>query len=81
MKDVSINDGRTVLFVSHNMEAIRSLCEGAIFLDKGFFKIKDKSDKVVEQYLNYGLSQKEVFKEIDYDDIEKIVQRQGNHTG
>ncbi|MBD2766434.1 ATP-binding cassette domain-containing protein [Hymenobacter sp. BT664] len=35
MKDVSVNDGRTVLFVSHNMDAVRSLCSSAIMMQQG----------------------------------------------
>lgn len=35
MKDVSDREGRTVLFVSHNMAAIQSLCRKVIVLEKG----------------------------------------------
>ncbi|MCX8677712.1 MULTISPECIES: ABC transporter ATP-binding protein [unclassified Apibacter] len=35
MKDVSINDGRTVLFVSHNMAAIRTLCNQGVVMQHG----------------------------------------------
>ena len=35
MKDVSSNHGRTVLFVSHNMEAVKNLCQRVILLEKG----------------------------------------------
>lgn len=35
MKDVSVNDGRTVLFVSHNMGAIRQLCDTGLVLHNG----------------------------------------------
>lgn len=35
MKDVSVNEGRTVLFVSHNIAAIRGFCSRSIVLDKG----------------------------------------------
>jgi lipopolysaccharide transport system ATP-binding protein len=35
MKDVSKNDGRTVLFVSHNMAAMQSLCTNGILLQNG----------------------------------------------
>lgn len=35
MEDVSKHDGRTVIFVSHNMAAIENLCKTAILLDKG----------------------------------------------
>jgi lipopolysaccharide transport system ATP-binding protein len=35
MKDVSVNDGRTVLFVSHNMEAVQNLCTHALLMQQG----------------------------------------------
>lgn len=35
MKDVSNNHGRTVLFVSHNMEAVKNLCNRVVLLEKG----------------------------------------------
>lgn len=35
MSDVSENEGRTVLYVSHNMNTIRQLCDRCIVLDKG----------------------------------------------
>ena len=35
MQDISNSEGRTVLFVSHNMAALKSLCTRAIVLDKG----------------------------------------------
>jgi lipopolysaccharide transport system ATP-binding protein len=35
MKDVSVNDGRTVIFVSHDMRAIKALCNQAVFMKNG----------------------------------------------
>lgn len=35
MKDVSVNDGRTVLFVSHNMAAVKQLCTTGIVMKNG----------------------------------------------
>jgi lipopolysaccharide transport system ATP-binding protein len=35
MKDVSQKDGRTVLFVSHNVHAVRRLCQAALLLESG----------------------------------------------
>lgn len=35
MKEVSVNEGRTILFVSHNMSAISNLCNRAILLSSG----------------------------------------------
>lgn len=52
MKDVSTNQGRTVLFVSHNMSAIQSLCNTAIFLHNGRFVNMGDSKQIVRQYLS-----------------------------
>jgi lipopolysaccharide transport system ATP-binding protein len=35
MKDVSVNDGRTVLFVSHNISAVKELCDKGIVMENG----------------------------------------------
>jgi lipopolysaccharide transport system ATP-binding protein len=50
MGDVSRKEGRTVLFVSHNMTAIQSLCKKAIWINQG--QIKDYSDTktVISKY-------------------------------
>ncbi len=45
------NEGRTVLFVSHNMSAIQRLCSKAVFLDKGELIKSDIVGDVVQQYL------------------------------
>jgi lipopolysaccharide transport system ATP-binding protein len=51
MEDVSIG-GRTVLFVSHNMYAIKRLCGWAILVDKGSLAMEGNSADVVSQYLS-----------------------------
>ena len=51
MKDVSSNDGRTVLFVSHNMSAIQSLCTKALYLKNGSVQSMGKVDDVMMDYL------------------------------
>jgi lipopolysaccharide transport system ATP-binding protein len=48
-------EGRTVLFVSHNMPAITRLCERAILLDEGRLLQDGVSHQVVKAYLNAGL--------------------------
>lgn len=48
------NEGRTVLFVSHNMRAIRQLCQSAILLDNGKLAIESSVGKVVQEYLRAG---------------------------
>ncbi|MGC4057575.1 MAG: ABC transporter ATP-binding protein [Chitinophagaceae bacterium] len=57
MKDVSLNDGRTVLFVSHNMGAISSLCDESIFMKNGTIGHIGATPDIVKHYLNYGTSQ------------------------
>ena len=47
--------GRTVIFVSHNMAAIRSLCHRTILLDKGIIAKDGATDGVVKHYLGSGL--------------------------
>jgi lipopolysaccharide transport system ATP-binding protein len=51
MEDVG-HEGRTVLFVSHNMAAITRLCQRAIFLDEGQVKKDGPAHQVVSEYLN-----------------------------
>lgn len=51
MQDVSKYEGRTVLFVSHNMAAIKTLCTTAILLDNGQTTMQGKPDLVINEYL------------------------------
>jgi len=50
MKDVSTGEGRTVLFVSHNMLSIAKLCSQSILLDKGKVDIIGNTDDVINRY-------------------------------
>jgi len=54
MGDVSKSEGRTVLFVSHNMAAVKSLCNNAILLDSGSIKLISQVDDVIAHYLDFG---------------------------
>lgn len=56
MQDVA-SEGRTVLFVSHNMRAIQRLCGRGIVLDQGTIRMVGAIDKAVEQYLGMGANQ------------------------
>lgn len=51
MGDLS-HSGRTVLFVSHNMQAVRSLCSEAIWLERGQIEATGSSAMVIERYLD-----------------------------
>jgi len=54
MQDVS-QQGRTVLFVSHNMHAVSRLCKRAILLDEGEVLEDGPAARVVSSYLGFGL--------------------------
>lgn len=52
MQDISKGDGRTVLFVSHSMAAVKSLCTRAIVLEHGITVFEGDVDKAVDFYLD-----------------------------
>jgi lipopolysaccharide transport system ATP-binding protein len=47
-----VKEGRTVLFVSHNMAAIQALCEKAIWLESGMIACQGGVEDQIKQYLN-----------------------------
>ena len=55
MHDVSSKDGRTVLFVSHNLGVMRSLCEKVCWLDRGSLLRVGPTMDVVDAYLRKGI--------------------------
>lgn len=52
MKDVSVNEGRTVLFVSHNIGAIKNLCTSGIILQNGRLTCDADIATAVENYVS-----------------------------
>lgn len=54
MRDVT-RDGRTVLFVSHNMNAVRSLCDTGLYLKQGQLLATGSAEDVVDRYLHDNL--------------------------
>jgi lipopolysaccharide transport system ATP-binding protein len=51
MEDVAKQQGRTVIFVSHNMAAVRTLCSRAILLQNGGLADSGPTSRVIESYL------------------------------
>jgi len=49
------NEGRTVLYVSHNMDSIERLCSQVIWLNQGNIEECGKTEEIVNLYLNSGL--------------------------
>lgn len=51
MKDVSSTEGRTVLFVSHNMASVKTLCNTGLILQNGLSVFSGASEDAVNKYL------------------------------
>jgi lipopolysaccharide transport system ATP-binding protein len=51
VKDVA-GEGRTVLFVSHNMTAVKALCDNAILLQHGSISKRGKAAEIIESYIS-----------------------------
>lgn len=51
MKELSAGGGRTVLFVSHNMTAVKSLCSKGVLLKNGQVILEGSADAIVDAYL------------------------------
>jgi lipopolysaccharide transport system ATP-binding protein len=61
MREVS-GEGRTVLFVSHNMEAVQKLCNKGLLLHKGKLVNEGSMDGVIKAYLEQNASSQSVFE-------------------
>lgn len=73
MADVE-RSGRTVLFVSHNLDAIVRLCPTSIWLDCGTVVAHGPTAKVVDAYLASGVSRTDVATFIDHSDAPVSLQ-------
>jgi lipopolysaccharide transport system ATP-binding protein len=69
MEDVA-RGGRTVLFVSHNMGAITSLCNKSILLDAGQIVSQGKTSDIVLMYYSHGIASPASF---DYSSSSKMT--------
>lgn len=56
MEDVSKNEGRTVLFVSHNMSTIQAICNTGILLSKGKIDVTGDIRHCIKKYLSSALN-------------------------
>lgn len=54
MQDVSKGEGRTVLFVSHNMASVKSLCKTGVLLENGAIKYVGEIKDTVDYYIGEG---------------------------
>jgi lipopolysaccharide transport system ATP-binding protein len=64
MQDVSKGEGRTVLFVSHDMGAIQFLCNSVLLLNKGGVEAIGETEEIINLYLNTGSTKNQSLLEI-----------------
>ena len=56
MQEVSRGEGRTVLFVSHNMASVKSLCKNGVLLENGCLTKIGGIDEIIEDYMSTTVS-------------------------
>ena len=88
MQDVSKTEGRTVLFVSHNMTSIKALCKRGIILKNGMLVDDGDVDSVVTHYLrgdssmeNYKCWEMPEIKKNGFELLEIGIRRKGSGYG
>ena len=64
MQDVSTKEGRTVLFVSHNMAVMKTFCKSIIWLNQGQMLQSGGTDQVINAYLQAGFEDSEAIVEL-----------------
>lgn len=72
MGEVSRGDGRTVLFVSHNLTAVQQLCEKGMVINDGSTVFYGETNNAIRSYLN------DVRKTILWSDLSKRTDRKGS---
>ena len=69
MREAAKQEGRTVLYVSHNMNTIRQLCDRCIVLSQGKIIYDGEVEEAISKYLNTEMNDKPF---IDYEDIPRL---------
>ena len=72
MNSISKGEGRTVLFVSHNMQSIRNLCKHCILLENGQIKMTGETNEIVSYYINNHFLKYEQIDEVESPDLRRI---------
>lgn len=60
MRETAKKEGRTVLYVSHNMNTIRTLCKRCVVLDKGKIIYDGETEKAISIYMNKAIDDNSV---------------------
>jgi len=69
-------EGTAILYVSHNLDEIRRICDRALWLDEGIIQVEGHPDEVVQAYMNHTLRERQLKVRALGDE-----QRRGWHLG
>lgn len=75
MNEVSKGEGRTVLFVSHNMGSMRQLCTKGMLMEHGMIKYQGGIEDTIQTYLESSLTNdyKDSSKSIDSENLRAVI--------
>ena len=74
MQDISKSEGRTVLFVSHNMAAVRSLCTRGMLIENGKTVFFGDIDETIDLYLKSNIFSNNSNNYIEFDTTNKEIE-------
>lgn len=69
MQNVSQGHGRTILFVSHNMAAVKSLCTRVVLIENGRIVQEGETNAIVSSYLNGAGENKSTYKTFQNNEV------------
>lgn len=75
MNQITKEEGRTVLFVSHSMEAVKKLCTRCVVLDKGSVVFDGDTEEAITMYNSIGIN-----KQMKMNNGEYGIKRRGSGT-
>lgn len=81
MKDVSSSGGRTVLFVSHNMASINTLCNNGVVLENGQMAFSGPINQAINYYLSSGSQTGSTYRATQEKNIQILSAQQVNEDG
>jgi homopolymeric O-antigen transport system ATP-binding protein len=75
MESAATNEGKTILFVSHNMTAISKLCQRAVLLDRGTIHAVGPATEIVARYLKMTAARQQAIVTFTGDDLPRPLER------
>lgn len=72
MGEITSKEGRTIIFVSHNMEAVKKLCTRGVLLENGKVKMAGDMSTLIDRYIGKGPIQK-IFSPFNIEELGVLV--------